>query len=577
MSVSTISVVTPSFNQAAFLPACLGSVATQSHTPIEHLVFDPGSSDGSQEVARSFDHATLLEESDDGQSEAVNKGLVRAKGDIIAWINSDDEYANNTVFKAVIARFNEKGSPDVVYGRGVYLDGNGEKLRDAYINIDPTTLKDRLHHEVGLMQPAMFFRRSVVDRVGLLRIDRHFTLDYEFWIRCVKERISFAFVDSVFARARYHDSNKTFGSRGKSYVEICSMVKEHFGYVHCYWLQRYAEFLSDGHDGVVKTGQNAGLKDGAEYDRIYSELLTAYNGSYDTYTFLEKSGAGEGGETTLTEMRRLDIGQQTPCYPIDHERDHVSGCTCYTVASRRWAFDSKWKTDQIQKSHEFLRTQIRQREKDTCVIVGNGPSLNLEDLSLLDGEDVIVSNNAFLSDELFRHATYYTVVNYKVAEQSGDLINLLKGVAKVLPYWLSYCLNPGICTYFMDAVGFPAFSKDIFKNMSWRHTVTFFNMHLAYGLGYKKVVLIGFDHSYSQPEGVKEEEVILDFGKDKNHFIDTYFQGKEWQAADVGMMESMYRLAKEAFESDGRKIVNATVGGMLELFEREPLAKALGK
>ncbi len=100
-------------------------------------------------------------------------------------------------------------------------------------------------------------------------------------------------------------------------------------------------------------------------------------------------------------------------------------------------------------------------------------------------------------------------------------------------------------------------------------------MHLAYGLGYRRVALIGFDHSYVQPKGVKEEEMILDYGKDENHFIETYFQGKEWQAADVDMMEEMYKLAKDAFESDGREIVNATEGGELELFRRMDLEDAL--
>jgi len=577
MSQLTISVITPSFNQAAFLPDCLESVESQTVKPVEHLVFDPGSTDGSRDIAKRFAGVTLVEEPDEGQSEAVNKGLNRAKGDIIAWINSDDEYARETVFEEALSRFEQEDAPDIVYGRGVYLDGNGDKLRDAYVNANPASLGERLQHEVGLMQPAMFFRRSVADRVGNLRVDRHYTLDYEYWIRCVKEEMRFAFVDSVFARARYHEANKTFGSRGESYLEICSVVKEHFGYVHSNWLQRYAEYLSDGHDGVVKTGGNSGLRSQAEFEKSYKRLLAAYNGVYDTFTQLEKDTAGVGEQATLAEMKRLEVGLQTPCYPIALNQDWVSGQTCYTVADRRWAFDAAWKDAEIQKSHKFLRSEIGKREKEVCVIVGNGPSLNREDLTLLEGEDVIVSNNAFLSDALFRYAKYYTVVNYKVAEQSSARINQLRGVAKVFPYWLSYCLNACDSTYFMDAIGYPEFSTDMFKNMSWRHTVTFFNMHLAYGLGYQKVVMIGFDHSYTQPEGVKEEEVILDYNKDKNHFIDTYFQGQEWQAADVGMMEAMYRLAKEAFESDGRTIVNATTGGMLNLFERMPLADALGK
>jgi hypothetical protein len=88
-------------------------------------------------------------------------------------------------------------------------------------------------------------------------------------------------------------------------------------------------------------------------------------------------------------------------------------------------------------------------------------------------------------------------------------------------------------------------------------------------------VMIGFDHSYKQAPGVVESAVIQSNEDDVNHFDAAYFKGKKWQAADVDNMEAMYRLAKDAFEEDGRTIINATVGGKLELFERLPLAQAL--
>lgn len=570
-----ISAVTPSFNQADFLGDCLRSVRIQNYGAIEHLVYDPGSTDGSREIAENAEGVTLFSESDEGQSDAVNKGIERAKGDIIAWINSDDCYASDAVFARVVERFEADDAPDIVYGRGVYLDEKGDKLRDAYVNTKAESFRQRLAHEVGIMQPAAFFRRSVWERVGLLRVDRHFTLDYEFWIRCAKAGLKFAFVDDVFAYARYHLQNKTYGSRGLSYEEICSVTQEHYGFVHAVWLQRYAEFLSDGHDGVLRSAANSGLVDRDACENIYKELLIAYNGGYDAYGSLVRNRGEVNESATLKEMDRLGASRQTPCEPIPLDCARKNGSVCYTVATRRWAFDANWKREQIEKSHAFLRDEIRNRSNDVCVIVGNGPSLKKTDLALLAGQDVILSNNAFLSEELMRNARYYTVVNYLVAEQSCAAINRLKGVDKVLPYWLSYCLNPGEGTYFVDAVGYPEFSTDIFKNMSWRHTVSFFNLHLAYGLGYRKVVMIGFDHSYTQPKGAKEQETILSYGKDENHFVDSYFQGKQWQAADVNMMEEMYRLAKTAFEADGRRIVNATVGGMLELFDREGLADAI--
>lgn len=576
MQPLTISVISPSFNQAEFLAECLASVRDQSYKAIEHLVFDPGSTDGSREIAANFPHVTLVTEPDSGQSDAVNKGFRAAKGDIIAWVNSDDCFIDSSVFERVVKRFLEPDAPDIVYGRGIFTDEHDRKLRDVYVNKDPSSLHWRFQQEDGILQPALFMRRSVVERVGPLRNDRHFCMDYEYWIRCVKAGITFAFVDDNFAKARYHSNNKTYGMRGKSYSEVCDMLKEHFGYVSYIWLKRYAEFLAEGHDGVLANAANAGIKDTSKLDAIYEELIVAYNCSYDTYKVLEDGASKKGYGDTLREMKKLGLGPAAPCKPIPLDQVQEPGCAVYTVGPRRWAFDAKWKASEIAKSHVFLRNRMAQRRSDTCVIVGNGPSLNKTNLSLLKGADVIVSNNIFLSEELIGYATYFTVVNYLVAEQSSHHINRMEGVAKILPYWLSYCLNPGPETHFMDAVGHAEFSRDMFKNMSWRHTVTFFNLHLAYGLGYRKVVLIGFDHNYAQPKDVVEQEVIQDYGEDQNHFHPSYFRGKKWQAADVDMMEEMYRLAKQAFEEDGRVIVNSTVGGKLELFEREPLAQALG-
>jgi hypothetical protein len=305
------------------------------------------------------------------------------------------------------------------------------------------------------------------------------------------------------------------------------------------------------------------------------KLMRAYNTNADSWALLLNRAHQRGFGETLLEMKTLKVKPSTPCYLLPPDTQQKQGCVAYRVGRRRWAFAQDWKTEQIRKSHAFLRGEILSRQKDTCIIAGNGPSLAETPWHLLEGQDVIISNNSFLKTELVRTAKYYTVVNYLVAEQSLQHINLLEGPSKVIPYWLSYCINEGPNTYFVDSIGHPEFCVDIFKNMSWRHTVSFFNMHLAYGLGYRRAILIGFDHSYQQEAGVKESDVILSDQKDVNHFDPSYFQGKKWQAADVEKMERMYRLAKSAFEADGREIVNATQGGRLELFRRASLEACL--
>ena len=157
----SISVVTPSYNQGEFLRECICSVQNQTYKPIEHFVFDPGSTDDSRAIARSFDHVTLFEEPDEGQSDALNKGFTRTTGDIIAWLNSDDVFTDDSVFETVIERFNGPDAPDIVYGRGVYIDEEGAPLRDVYINKDPDSLPWRLQQEDGILQHcAIYATRS---------------------------------------------------------------------------------------------------------------------------------------------------------------------------------------------------------------------------------------------------------------------------------------------------------------------------------------------------------------------------------------------------------------------------------
>ena len=289
-----------------------------------------------------------------------------------------------------------------------------------------------------------------------------------------------------------------------------------------------------------------------------------------------KTAGSRGGQGGAAGGSREDATQPPATFQLlASGREHRPGCVTCAVGTGHWAVDRHWRDTQLAGAHAFLRERIARRNRDVCVVVGNGPSLNRTDLSLLENQDVIISNNAFLSPELLRHAVYYTVVNYLVAEQSAPSINALTGVDKVIPYWLGYCLHAGPNTHFVNADAHPEFCTDPFRNLSWRHTVTFFNLHLAYGLGYRRVVMIGFDHHYRQPSGVMEREVIRSFEEDSNHFHPDYFRGKAWQAADVDRMADMYRLAGKAFEEDGREIVNATVGGHLEVFERRPLHLAL--
>jgi len=575
--ISKISVITPSYNQADFLPDCINAIKNQSFPAIEHLIYDPGSNDGSVEIAKKAKGVTLINEKDDGQADAIARGMLRAKGEIIAWLNSDDFYENNDVFKTIIERFNEADQPDMIYCTGYYLNEKDEKIKDAYINKSPNSLHWKLQEEVGILQPAMFFKKSLIEKIGPVNKLLHFSMDYEFWIRAVKSGAKIVYLDTCTTIARYYQDNKTMGQRGKSLKEICDMVLEQYGYVNHKWLKRYAEFLVEGLDGVLNNRSNSAIKDEASVKKVYKGLLRQYNLSAKAIQTLETNKNEKGYQSTYNEMSKLGLfTEKVKCQEIALDKKTISNHVCYTVATKRWAFDRKWKDEQVRRTMDFVNNPNRKR-KSKCIIVGNGPSLRKIDFSLLKDQDVFICNNTFMDEELLSCAKYYTVVNNLVAEQGYQNVNAIKGITKIFPYWLAYCVQPDEDTYFVNSVGHPQFSTNMEKNVSWRHTVSFFNMQLAYGLGYDEVALIGMDHSYRQDQKYKEGEEILELTDDDNHFNPNYFKGKKWHAADVDNMEAMYLLAKEAFEKDSRKIYNCTDGGHLELFDRMSLREFLYK
>ncbi len=604
MKVKTISVITPSFNQAPFLPECLATVASQTYKPLEHIVLDPGSTDGSREIAKKADGVTLIAEPDEGQSDAICKGFSMASGDVLAWLNSDDRYPNNSVFELVIDRFNQPDQPDVVYGKSQFMDEQSNFIKKAFVNSDAPNLLKTLHYQVGIIQPSVFIHRRVFEKIGGPSDIYNYTMDYEYWVRIAKNNFKWAYVDSLLSEHRWWPGMKTNGQRGPSLVEHLKTCWHHFGYVHSRWAQRYAEFLVNGTDGIINVNQD--LQDSKErVDLVKAQILKNYNGGYESYKLLSEQRGQEPWKETYLEMTRLGVFDKPIAQPASNvgtltnikpramkisEAEGISWATWLSMNEQEgyfyryvvedgfdWIFSIKKIEEEFEHSSKLLKQFSQERKSDTCIIVGNGPSLLKTDLDLLDGQDVIICNLAYYNKQLLKYARYFTVVNRLLTEQVSYEINNLDNVIKIFPFWLSYCLNSSENTLFLNTNLKPEFSKDATKWISWRSTVSYFNMQLAYSLGYKKVLLIGFDHSYKQPSHVQEGDLIDQKEDDINHFDPNYFKGKKWQAADVDNMGAVYQLAKKAFEEDSREIVNCTVGGKLEVFRRGNLEDELRK
>lgn len=212
-------------------------------------------------------------------------------------------------------------------------------------------------------------------------------------------------------------------------------------------------------------------------------------------------------------------------------------------------------------------------------VIGNGPSLRQTDLSKLSGEVTIGSNGIFLlTQEKGFRPTFYTVEDRLVAEDRSSAICQYKGVIKIVPLDLSPWVHPDEDTVYINFVRhprpFPQFSPAFEQYVCWGGTVTFLNLQLAYYLGIREVYLIGVDHTYHPPARKDEVSgtVVTSRSIDLNHFHPDYFgPGYRWHEPQVERMEVAYREADRFFKKHGRRIVNATVGGQLEVFPRVEL------
>lgn len=253
------SIITASFNQAPFLPHSLASVQAQTYRNFEHILHDGMSSDGSQDILREYaqgkSNVRLVIEKDDGQVQAINRGLCEAAGDVLMWLNTDDFLFDPQVLERVAKAF-EDPSAEVVYGRGWYVDDKRQRVRDVYVKPRISGPTD-LVASIGVFQPALYFRRRVLERIGGLSPAYQLTLDYEYWVRMLQAGVQFRFLDAQLAKATLHEDSKTVGSRGRQLVETMLLMKHRYGFVHPDWIHRFANYTLHHADWTSKAGREA--------------------------------------------------------------------------------------------------------------------------------------------------------------------------------------------------------------------------------------------------------------------------------------------------------------------------------
>jgi glycosyltransferase involved in cell wall biosynthesis len=213
-----ISIVTPSFNQAAYINETIQSVLEQNYPNLEYFVIDGGSTDGTLEILGQYNqHLDWLSEPDEGQTQAINKGFRKSTGEIVAWLNSDDLYLPNTLHQ-VANFFSQHPDIDVVYGDYLLIDYQGKVLlRKQEIPFDYHILLHGLNY---ISQPATFFKRSLFDRVSYPDESLHYGMDWEYWLRIAFHGGKFFHLPHYLAAARWHAQSKTLLAPPQMFAEF---------------------------------------------------------------------------------------------------------------------------------------------------------------------------------------------------------------------------------------------------------------------------------------------------------------------------------------------------------------------
>lgn len=218
-----VSIVTPSYNQARFIEGTIRSVLAQDYPQVEYLIVDGGSSDHTLEIIRTYEDRLTwwVSESDRGQTDAINKGFARARGDVFAWINSDDTYEPGAV-SAALRYLQDHPNVGMVYGDCNYIDESGDVIgRFKSMQTSHRRIRQGYNH---IPQQTMFFRADLWKQVGPLDPSFHFAMDYDLWTR-ISARAEIRYVPQTWANFRLHASGKTLMADDRFWPE---MLRVHY-------------------------------------------------------------------------------------------------------------------------------------------------------------------------------------------------------------------------------------------------------------------------------------------------------------------------------------------------------------
>jgi glycosyltransferase involved in cell wall biosynthesis len=234
-----VSIVTPSYQQGRFLRQCIESVLAQDYRRIEYFVFDGGSTDESLEILKSYNGRFFWKsEPDRGHANAINSGLNLADGDILAYLNSDDLLLPGAI-STLVDEWSRCPSVDLFYGRADYIDEDGDIIREY----DTREFQlEEFKNRCTICQPAAFWRRRIMDRIGLFDEDFQTSMDYEYWQRIAANKGLIVRIDKLLACSRLYPETVTQSQRNKIYRDVFKGQWRHWGRVHPGWWEGVLDY-----------------------------------------------------------------------------------------------------------------------------------------------------------------------------------------------------------------------------------------------------------------------------------------------------------------------------------------------
>jgi glycosyltransferase involved in cell wall biosynthesis len=241
------SIIIPSYNQGHFIKQTIDSILSQSYKNVDVLVIDGGSTDNTVDVLKTYDDKIFwISEKDRGQTHAINKGLAIAKGDIIAYLNSDDYYLEDILKKVATVFETDK---EVLWLTGDYLivDEKGKTIQ-SLIGKYKSFFRNKLSFNLlsvlnPINQPSTFFSKKMIDLVGDFNEELHYTMDYEYWLRAIKKQKPIILKDKLSA-FRIHSTSKGGSQYKKQFKEELEVAKK-------YQKNRFLTFLHLLHNQLI--------------------------------------------------------------------------------------------------------------------------------------------------------------------------------------------------------------------------------------------------------------------------------------------------------------------------------------